>query len=311
MMGLSRGLALVLVLCGVAGAQPKEPTAAQKQKIQDLAKRAISKSQNNDHEGAVKDLLEAYAIAPSAAVVLLSNVGYEYKQMKRPVDALKYFCLYLEKDPTGSAASYVTAEAKTIHTELKLSGEVCAKKPEVENGAGTGTGTGTGTGDPNDAGNGTVTPNHPDDTATGNGQVTGTVGLTKTSTPSSPGKTMRWAGLGIGGAGAVVLGAGIVFGIQAKDKADQITKGPPIDPNTGMQVSWGPHPELGWDGIVKLQDDGHRAQNLQIALTITGAAMVIGGTALYFMGSKKKHSEVTVTPTAGPDSLGVHLGGSF
>ncbi len=300
MMGFSRAIAFasITMLGGVAMAQPK-PTPAEKQKIQELAKRAISKSQAGDHEGAVADLLEAYRINTTAAVVLLSNVGYEYKQLKRPVDALKYYCMYLEQDPTGSAAQYVSAEAKTLHKDLQLPGEPCAKKadkkpPPI---------------DFNDGGNGssgTVTPNHTD------GQVTGTSNLSTTTTasPSDPGKSMKWAGIGVGVAGAAVLGAGIYFGTQAKDRADQITAGPPIDPDTGMQVDWGPHPELGWDGITKLQDDGHKFEKLQVALTITGAAMVVGGGALYFFGARK-HAETTVTPTAGPDSVGVSLGGSF
>ena len=51
---------------------------------------------------AIELYLKAYAIVPLPT--LLSNVGTEYQQIDKPVEALKYFCMYLEKDPTGPLA---------------------------------------------------------------------------------------------------------------------------------------------------------------------------------------------------------------
>jgi hypothetical protein len=291
-MGLSRIPALLVLSVGVAVAQPKPtpPTTQQKAEIERLAKQAIAKSQKGDHEGAIKDYLEAYAISP--VTVLLSNIGHEFKTIKKPYEALKYFCMYLEKEPTGSAANYVLAEASSIWKELgRKEGEVCVTKPEPPP-------------DPK--------PPIPDPNA---GQVTGTANPpTPTPKPSGGGGGLRMAGLGVAGAGVVVLGAGLFFGVKAQQKGDEITAGPPIDPATGMPIGWGPNPDFPeWDGIVKLEADGESLQTKQIAFTAIGGAMIIGGTALYFLGRSKKSgtTEVRVSATAAPGAAGFLLNGRF
>src|SRR5437868_1694181 len=52
-------------------------------------------------------------------------------------------------------------------------------------------------------------------------QVTGTVKIE--AAPARPGHTMKLAGIGVVAVGAVALGLGIRFGLQAKDKSDQIS----------------------------------------------------------------------------------------
>jgi hypothetical protein len=293
MMGLSRVCAVLMLSMGVAAAQPKPapPTTAQKAEIEKLAKQAIAKSQKGDHEGAIKDYLDAYAIAPASLTVLLSNIGHEYKVLKKPYEALKYFCMYLEKEPTGAAANYVLAEASGIWKELgNKEGEVCVAKPEPP-----------------------PEPKPDPKPDPGNGQVTGTVPTpTPTPTPSSGGGGgLKYAGLGVAGTGVVVLAAGFFFGTKAAEKSDAITAGPPIDPETGMQIGWGPNEALGWDGIVKLEKDGEKAEKMQIALTAIGGALVIGGTAMYFLGRKSSSEKMTVSATAGSTGAGFVLGGRF
>src|SRR6187551_2358328 len=107
MMGSIRAIALVLLLVPALAAAQPPPTPAQKQAASERVKKAIAKSQAGDHETAVDLYLEAYTIIPQP--LLLSNVGSEYQQMKKPVEALKYFCKYLEADPTGNNVTYATA----------------------------------------------------------------------------------------------------------------------------------------------------------------------------------------------------------
>src|SRR5689334_8579484 len=113
MMGSLRALALVVTLApGLALAQ----SPADKQKAGDLVKRAIAKSQSGDHETAVDLYQQAYKLVPMP--VLLSNVGSEYQQMKKLVEARTYFCKYLDAEPNGSNVAYATAQAKTLYLEL-------------------------------------------------------------------------------------------------------------------------------------------------------------------------------------------------
>src|SRR5512142_364258 len=124
-MGSCRAIALLLVLVpGVAFAQ----SAKDKQKAGELVKQAIAKSQAGDHEGSVELYLKAYDIIPQP--LLLSNAGSEYQQMDKPVEALKYFCKYLDADgPNGQNAAYVTAQAKLLY--IKLGGITDVKDEDV------------------------------------------------------------------------------------------------------------------------------------------------------------------------------------
>ncbi|MBL9020240.1 MAG: hypothetical protein JNL83_39005 [Myxococcales bacterium] len=99
MLGSSRAVATVLAAAllvgpsGLAIAQP-QPTPQQKQLVQDLVKQAIAKSQAGDHAGAIETYQKAYATSPLPT--LLSNIGSEYQLASKPVEALKYFFMYLE-----------------------------------------------------------------------------------------------------------------------------------------------------------------------------------------------------------------------
>src|SRR5215510_8819840 len=102
---LGRPRALVVALASVlaaapAMAQPKQANRPPQDVANDLVKQAITKSQQGDHLAAIDLYLSAYSLVPQHT--LLSNVGNEYQQAGKPVEALKYFCMYLDKDPTGT-----------------------------------------------------------------------------------------------------------------------------------------------------------------------------------------------------------------
>lgn len=306
MMGLSRVLALLVLFCGVVVAQPKKPpTAAEKAEIDRLAKRSIQKSQAGDHEGAIKDLLDAVAVHPASTYILLTNIGSEYKQLKKPIEALRYFCMYIDKDPTGPAVLYVKAEAEVLKKELKLENEACAAKnfePKADP-------------KPDPKPDPDPTPPKGND-----GQVTGTQHIDKG--PSHPGRTLKLAGVGVGVIGAVALAGGIVFGQKAKQNSDRITAGPPkVDESCTdapgapcARIPWDPaDPSKDWPGYTKLNDDGKAFERNQIILTVAGGAMIVTGAALYFVGRSKKggKTETRVAPVAGRDNAGVVLVGAF
>src|ERR1700691_1762567 len=133
-MGSCRALvvACILALPTLGGAQPKPPTAQQKQQASDLVKKAIARSQSGDHIVAIELYNQAYNIIPTP--ILLSNIGSEYQQMTgKSAEAVKYFCKNLEADPMGTNADYVTAQVKAI--ELQRGDQVDDKnvcKPVVK-----------------------------------------------------------------------------------------------------------------------------------------------------------------------------------
>ena len=174
-------------------AQPPAPTPQQKQAAGDLTKQAIAKSQAGEFEKAIELTLQAYAIVPLP--LLLTNIASDYQKLKKPIEALKYFCMYLKEDPTGQSASYATAQAKLIQFEQGnkdvTDATVCdPPKPKEEPIV--------------------VQPPPP----------------VVEPAPEDRGKGLRIAGFAVGGAGLVSLGVGIFFGFKAKDISDQISNHP-------------------------------------------------------------------------------------
>jgi hypothetical protein len=80
----------------------------------------------------------------------------------------------------------------------------------------------------------------------------------------------RWGGLALGAAGAVALGVGIKYGLDAQAAANAITdhRGP-------------------WtDRVLAREADGNAAQTRMLVFTSLGGAAVIGGTVLYLIGRR-------------------------
>src|SRR5262245_18592410 len=275
-------LGIVLASAPSALAQPKtQPTP--KEQAAELVKKAIAKSDAGDHQAAIALYLEAYKLAPLHT--LLSNVGTEYQKDGKPYDALRYFCMYLEKDPTGVNVTYATAKAKAINIEIGnkdvTDADVCKPKPKPPD---------------KPAGGGT--------TGTTSGTTTGTSGGTVvTETPPKkpdPGRGMKLGGIAIAGGGAVMVGLGVLFGIKAQNATDIVN-------NHKMGDPWP-------NNIRQIEADGQRDENLQIGLLAAGGAAIVGGAALYFIGNSKKSTterNVAVVPAATAHSVGVSISGGF
>ncbi|MGN6104523.1 MAG: hypothetical protein ACTHU0_05410 [Kofleriaceae bacterium] len=269
MTGTPRGLATLLASLLVAAPAWGQPRS-QGQAAGELVRQAIAKSQAGDHLGAIDLYLQAYAMAPQHA--LLSNVGNEYQQAGRPVEALKYFCMYLEKDPSGTSAAYATSKAKALHVEL-----------------------GHGAVDDEDL----CKPVAPADGRDGR-EVEAKLDVGATRSPSSPSRTLQYVGIGAGVAGLAVLGAGVFFGLKAKKISDDITHHPQSEP---WQEDIG---QLEADGQ-RYEDRQIQLMVAGGALVAAGAVLVILGRP----SRPRSPESLSVRPTASPDSIGISLGGGF
>lgn len=268
MMGL-RALAALCLL--VAPALADGPTDAQKQQAGALVKKAIAKSQAGDHAAAIELYREAYDIVPNA--LLLSNIGSEYKLDGKPVEALKYFCMYLEKDATGTNASYATAQATELTEQLELEGKPCAK-PEPKK------------------------PPPPPDPVLEDKRPPPPPPAPEQ--PANPGGTLRMVGLGTTVVGLAVLGAGVYFGMKAGENSDLISNHPAGEP-------WPDNiKQIEADGQ-KYED---RQILFSIA---GGAVAATGVVLYFVGRSKRAESpsKVTVIPKASPTSFGLALTGGF
>ena len=115
--------------------------------------------------------------------------------------------------------------------------------------------------------------------------------------------TQRKVALGVAGAGAVGIVAGVVLGLQATGKqTDARTLCP--DPST---------PCAGADDAQKLIQDGQsRALAANVAFGVGGAAAIAAG-ILWFTGAQESphRGSVTVVPSVGPGSATVSIHGGF
>ena len=123
MMGSSRAVAAVMASLLVATpvlAQPKAPSDKEKQQAGELVKKAIAKGQAGDHQGAIDLYDQAYKLIPDPPYgpPLLTNIGNEYLALDKPVEALKFFCKYLDTDPNGGMADFARAQAKVTQDKL-------------------------------------------------------------------------------------------------------------------------------------------------------------------------------------------------
>ncbi|MGE0868382.1 MAG: hypothetical protein AB7P03_07470 [Kofleriaceae bacterium] len=259
-----------------AVAQPRG-NAAQK-KAEQLTKQAIAKSQAGDHAAAIDLYKQAYDASQIA--LLLSNIGNEYRAEDKPVEALKYLCMYLEKDPTGANANYVKAQAVELEIELgkanASASNVCTKpiaakiepppvpavvEPPPE-----------------------PAPSPPVDTP---------------PETSRPGGGLRITGMVVGGLGLAALGVGSFYSYKAYKASQEISNWPDGTP---------------WPENIKAKErQGERYEKLQIAFLAGGGAAAILGAVLYWRGSVTgdEAERITIAPVIHGDTTAVTLGGQF
>ncbi|HEX2688352.1 MAG TPA: hypothetical protein VHN14_17095 [Kofleriaceae bacterium] len=271
-------LALLALLASPVLAEPKRPTDKDKQDKQlagDLVKKAIARSQAGDHGAAIEIYLQAFAIVPNS--LLLSNIGAEYQQSDEPEEALRYFCMYLNKDPTGTNAPYASSQARLLQSQLGNKhvddDDVCAPpKPGPRK-----------------------PPKQPPEPPPSSPSIP-----EQTPPPPSGNTTLKYVGVGTGIAGLVAAGVGLYAGIQAKAISDELT-------NHDKTQSWP-------DNIRQIQQRGQDYENLQIGALITGGVLVTTGAILYIVSrpdESPKRSSDKAALTVAPTRHGVTVFGRF
>jgi tetratricopeptide (TPR) repeat protein len=264
-------------------AEPKAPSEKDKQFASELVKKAIARSQAGDHSAAIEIYLQAFALVPNP--LLLPNIGAEFQQSGKPQEALHYFCMYLEKDPDGTNATFATSKARALQIQLGNKNvdddDVCAppKPPKRVK-------------EPREP---VKEPREPVKDAPARQPLD-----EDTASPGVGSSKLKYVGLAVGlaGLGAVIIGA--YDGIQAKNISDQLTNHPQNTP---------------WpDNIKDLQRRGQAYENLQIGFLVGGVALATTGVILYFVGrpdeSPRRSSDKTMVKVA-PTTNGFAVLGTF
>ncbi len=110
------------------------------------------------------------------------------------------------------------------------------------------------------------------------------------------GRWLRRGGLAAGGAGLLCLGVGLYYGIEARSIEAELSL---VDRWTAERLD--------------RFDDGERAEARAIGFTIAGAALVVGGGVLYWLGRERASEDaVEVGAALGPSGeVGLAAGGRF
>jgi hypothetical protein len=253
---IAAALLASLMLTAPAVADPKPPTEKDRQMAGDLVKKAIGKSQAGDHNAAIELYLQAYTIVPNS--ILLSNIGAEYQQSERPQQALRYFCMYLEKEPNGTNAPYAAAQARSLQTELGNTEvddrDVCAKpkarprpRPEPE-----------------------PQPREPEPPPREPEPVV---------RDDREGKinTLQYAGIGAGIGGLIAIGVGAYAGVRASSISNELT-------THDRSMPWP-------NDVQEQQKNGQSYENVQIGAMIAGGVMLTAGVVLYVVSRSDATTE--------------------
>jgi hypothetical protein len=105
---------------------------------------------------------------------------------------------------------------------------------------------------------------------------------------------LQWGGIGVAGAGVIALGAGIYFGLDARSISDEASDWDTFDPERF--------------------DEGEAAERNSVIALGVGAACVVTGGVLYYLGHRAISQEgesVSMTPVILPDGVGLGAMGRF
>lgn len=125
----------------------------------------------------------------------------------------------------------------------------------------------------------------------------------------NPGRGLIISGASLAGLGVLTGTVGaVVFGLQAKDKSDQVD----------AVVSGGNPDALTYGQTLDLDDQGRRAEMLQFVMAAVGGTITVTGAVLLAVGLKKKNERKERTaatlrfaPTLQRDRAGLSLTGRF
>lgn len=292
MTGGSRSIAALVasaLLASPALAEPRDARSSDdkdarplsekdRQLASDLVKKAIARSQAGDHNAAIEIYLQAYTLSPNS--LLLSNIGAEFQQNGMPREAFKYFCMYLDKDPSGTNAPYATSQAKILARQLHKKvdeRDVCGADKE----------------DPDDA----PPPHKPRRIAPPPPPPSPPVIEARHDSGNA---TVMYSGVAMGVAGIAASGLGVYFGLKGKNISDQINGHKLNEP---------------WPSNIRdLMREGDRDNNLQIGFLVAGGVLVATGVVLYVVsrpdGAPEHSTDKTVVHVA-PTGNGFAVFGRF
>jgi tetratricopeptide (TPR) repeat protein len=251
--------AIVIALACVARAAAAQPSA------QDQAKQHFKQARLLQDEGkfdaAIGEYQAAYDLDHRAE--MLFNIAQAHRLANHKQQAIDFYQRYLAAQPDGAGAR----EARQWTAELTR--QIEAERPL------------------------TTEPTRPVDPPARPvppTELPRKQDATMVPRPRQASPQLQIAGIATAGVGVLALGAGVFFGVKARDASDTISK------HTGPWT----------DTEQSTFEDGQRANRNMIIAYVGGGALVATGAVLYYLGTRTH-----VAPMAGTQTAGLTVWGHF
>ena len=250
----------------------------------------------------------AYDLVPHP--LMLYNLAQVSRLSGDEQVALDFYQRFLESKPTGEAADFARAYVRILEKSLARDR---GRQGDDDDAVGDDDDDDADDDDDDDSQNAVDDDDDDDDGDDDDdddfGDGSGTQGDV-TGATSDPGRSLRYTGLGLGAAGVISIAFGIKFGLDAQSISSCLTNYPQSCDKTFPEGQW-------TDEALLLEQEGQSASNKMLIFTGVGAAALVAGGVLYYMGDKKKaeaprdDSSVVFTPNVGTHSVGLGVLGRF
>jgi tetratricopeptide (TPR) repeat protein len=251
------GAALVLAIAAllVAGTAVAQPASGTRTRAAARFKQGQEFFKGGDYDHAIVEYEAAFQL--SHEPLLIFNIALCHDRARRPADALAAFQRYLALVPVGEVAdearedvARLTAVVDALHAQTAAAAAEAAeqaRRAEAAHAA--------------EAESAAQRDRERRDAARRDREQ-------RASGLASRSRIERWTGISTVAVGAISLGAGVKYGLDARSAAAEITD----------------HRGAWTDAVLARDEAGRSAQTRMIVFTSVGAAAAIGGVVLYLFG---------------------------
>ncbi len=303
-------LSVLVSSARAVSAQERQPTAAEMDQARNYFKRAEASKDLKEYDDAVAEYLKAYALYPEPEFFF--NIGEVYRLKGDPVLAIEYFNKYLAAAPRGRVAAAARQSIRELGPAAVERRKAAAEESERKAAAAEADRKAAADADRKVAAEESErkAAAEADRKAGEEAERKAAEEVTRAKAPAPrdgggrPGRTLALAGLGSAAAGVLMVAVGVKFGLDASSLSDDVSN---VGDDPGDQWSA--------DNLDKISQ-GESADSKMMLFTGIGAAAIVAGGAMYFVGKRKgsrgaRADKLTVVPATTSSWTGIALMGRF